>query len=69
MLSKFVQIDILCSLLMFVEQNSINTQLLTGPSIAGGVHWTAGDPMDSDSESEDEIGSIAPPPQVDENSR
>ena len=33
-----------------------------GPSIVGGIHWTRDESVDSDSESEDEIGSIGPPP-------
>ena len=34
---------------------------LVGPSIVGGIHWTANESQDSGSESDDEIGHIAPP--------
>jgi hypothetical protein len=42
----------------------------TGPSITGGIHWyaTVTESLDSGSDSDDEIGSIAPPP-ADDKSR
>ena len=42
--------------------------LVAGPSITGGVHWTTVESLDSGSESDDEIGSIPPPP-LDDKSR
>ena len=39
-----------------------------GPSIVGGVHWTTNESLDNGSESEDDIGSIAPP-HIDDSSR
>ena len=41
---------------------------IPGPSIVGGVHWTANESVDSGSESDDDIGSIPPPP-LDDSSR
>ena len=44
----------------------VHVYFCAGPSIVGGIHWTTGEVGDSGSESEDDVGSIAPPTADDE---